>query len=394
MITLDRNAGIEYFDSPRDNKEIYDPYVIDCVPEREDLGCLQLITSTSNFEEVRNLLDAALDQMGLSRSGRNAEFLMDHLKALSGRLAIRLTGDKAPPSELIALALCHANCRRVEQGNDCWLSLDTGFFISLDDVRDLTPPLALPEGNADERESHPDLIYVTTVPRKGLSFQFVEVKYRRHFRTARSPKTLDKIRQQIESLRARWDNWYGGHGACVSFRAVRRAKLARVLRFYADKAHRHYLPKEHYDIITAEIDRMIEKGADYSFAAVKRAERGWVFCPEYVGQTPMEIAPGEWDTRIFLFGPSLLPDSELGRDSVVRPSEQVEQSVESSVSEEQGAQESGAGLDAVKTGSAQKSPDKRSPGESIKGVVTEAPAVCFGVDVLSGDEVRWPWVGS
>ncbi|MDP6676728.1 MAG: hypothetical protein QGI29_04100, partial [Pirellulales bacterium] len=44
VITLDRNAGIEYFDSPEDNKEIFDAYVIDCVPEREDLGCLQLIT--------------------------------------------------------------------------------------------------------------------------------------------------------------------------------------------------------------------------------------------------------------------------------------------------------------------------------------------------------------
>jgi DNA phosphorothioation-dependent restriction protein DptH len=89
VITLDRNAGIEYFDSPRDNREIYDAYVIDCVPEREDLGCLQLITSTSNLEEVRNLLDGALDQMGLSRSRRNGEFLMEHLTSLSGRLAIR-----------------------------------------------------------------------------------------------------------------------------------------------------------------------------------------------------------------------------------------------------------------------------------------------------------------
>jgi len=66
VITLDRSAGIEYFDSPRDNKDIYDAYIIDCVPEREDLGCLQLITSTSNLDEVRTLLDSALDQMGLS----------------------------------------------------------------------------------------------------------------------------------------------------------------------------------------------------------------------------------------------------------------------------------------------------------------------------------------
>ena len=74
VITLDRDAGLEYFDSPRDNKDIYDAYVIDSVPERQDLGCLQLITSTSNLEEVRNLLDGALDQMGLSQSRRNAEF--------------------------------------------------------------------------------------------------------------------------------------------------------------------------------------------------------------------------------------------------------------------------------------------------------------------------------
>ena len=89
VVTLDRNAGIEYFDSPRDNSEVYEAYVIDCVPEREDLGCLQLITSTSNLEEVHGLLDSTLDQMGISRSRRNAEFLLKHLKALSGRLAIQ-----------------------------------------------------------------------------------------------------------------------------------------------------------------------------------------------------------------------------------------------------------------------------------------------------------------
>ena len=138
---MDRNAGIEYFDSPKDNRAIYDAYVIDCVPEREDLGCLQLITSTANLEEVRNLLDNALDQMGLSRSRRNAEFLLEHLKALSGRLAIRLTGHRPATSELIALAVSHANCRRVSGNDDCWVSLGEGFVVPVDDVRDLLPPL-------------------------------------------------------------------------------------------------------------------------------------------------------------------------------------------------------------------------------------------------------------
>ena len=190
VITLDRNAGIEYFDSPRDNRTIYDAYVIDCVPEREDLGCLQLITSTSNLDEVRILLDGALDQMGLSRSRRNAEFLLEHLKALSGRLAIRLTGDKPPTAELIALAVSQANCRQAQEADPCWVSLERGFIVPIDDVRDLLPPLT--DGKGDEQEMRPDLMYVTTAARKGkgLTIRFVEVKYRRDLRAARSSDIL------------------------------------------------------------------------------------------------------------------------------------------------------------------------------------------------------------
>ena len=301
VITLDRNAGIKYFDSPRDNRTIYDAYVIDCVPEREDLGCLQLITSTSNLEEVRILLAGALDQMGLSR--RNAEFLLEHLKALSGRLAIRLTGDKPPTSELIALAVSQANCQRAEAADPCWVSLERGFIVPIDDVRDLLPPLT--DGEDEEQEVRPDLMYVTTAARKGkgLVFRFVEVKYRRDLRAARSPDLLRHIRKQIAGLRQRWNDWYS-HEECSAFRAVRRAKLARVLRFYADKARRHHLPAERYDELVAEMDRMIERGGDYALDADESGDRGWVFCPEYEGVKPLKIA-----AEVFMFGPSLLPDA-------------------------------------------------------------------------------------
>jgi hypothetical protein len=322
VITLDRNAGIEYFDSPHDNREVYDAYVIDCVPEREDLGCLQLITSTSNLDEVRNLLDGAFDRMGLSRSRRNAEFLLGHLKSLSGRLAIRLTGQKAPTSELIALAMCHANCLRADEDQNCWLALRNGFFIPVDDIRDLLPPAENSDslkGNSENEEVEklegrsvrPDLIYVCSLPRKGLLLRFVEVKYRRHLRMARSPETLENIRQQIESLRSRWEDWYSSDDIPQTFRALRRAKLARVLRFYADKARRHAddekdfgLTKDSHQTLVAEIDRMIEKGEAYSFPSISTSDRGWIFCPEFAGNSPLEITPAGWETRVFLFGPA------------------------------------------------------------------------------------------
>ena len=381
VVTLDRNAGIEYFDSPQDNREIYDAYVIDCVPEREDLGCLQLITSTANLDEVRNLLDGALDQMGLSRSRRNAEFLLEHLKALSGRLAIRLTGHRPATSELIALAVSHANCQRASASDDCWVSLKDGFIIPVDDVRDLLPPLARSK-DEEEKGARPDLIYVTTAPRKGLVFQFIEVKYRRHLRTARSPDILEQITRQTQALRKRWDRWYGHEETCSAFRAIRRAKLARVLRFYADKAHRHYLPTERHKKLLAEVDRMIERGGDYAFSEAETNDRGWVFCPEYAGHRPLEISPGDWGTQVLLFGPGLLPDSDFGAETAPPEPARRDSTVQTSGKRDQGGSskplppdDSEGSLDAVETAKS-----------NAKGT---GPSVCLGADILTETDVRW-----
>ena len=415
VITLDRNAGIEYFDSPCDNREIYDAYVIDCVPEREDLGCLQLITSTSNLDEIRNLLDGALDLMGLSRSRRNAEFLSEHLKALSGRLAIRLTGQKAPTAELIALAMCHANCCQAVESEGCWTSLRTGFFVPVDDIRDLLPPVAdqldegLSSGDDSEREvnssaTRPDLIYVSLVPRKGLLFRFAEVKYRRHLRTARSPEVLQRVRQQVELLRQRWDEWYGGDRACASFRAVRRAKLARVLRFYADKARRHAddddgmgLSREAYDGLLADIDRLIEKGEDYSFAAIEQADRGWIFCPEYAGTKPLEITPAGWKTRIFLYG----PDSNFRWDSLGLPlvGEEPIPPISIAALEQNKAKPSDSGdtieqaQGGLPEGAEKTSRENRggteASAESTLNKSESAPSIRLGTSTLTGADVQW-----
>lgn len=386
VITLDRNSGIEYFDSPQSNRTIYDAYVIDCVPEREDLGCLQLITSTSNLDEVRNLLDGALDQMGLSQSRRNAEFLTEHLKALSGRLAIRLSGQKTATAELIALALSRAHCVSAEDDDECWLSLDKGFFVPLDDVLDLIPPLSSTMLENGAKEVRPDLVYVSLIPRRGLVFRFVEVKYRSHLRSARSADLLEDIKRQTVSLRERWNEWYSTDSAPPTFRAIRRAKLARVLRFYADKAQRHHLEKERYNALVAEIDQMVEKGGDYSFATIGKPDRGWIFCPEYAGESPLEISPDHWDTQIFLFGPRILPDSGFRRnafeqslltetdDHKVAP---VEQHVEPR------EEPANIGLPTEERADTPNMPD------SSDSIDREPLSVTLGTDPLTGTDVYW-----
>ncbi len=437
VVTLDRNAGVEYFDSPRDNRDIYDAYVIDCVPEREDLGCLQLITSTSNVEEVHDLLDEALVRMGLSRTRRNAEFLLEHLKSLSGRLAIRLTGNVAPTSELIALAIAHANCRRATDDGACWTPLDRGFLVPVDDVRDLLPPL---RDDGDDghngadgggRQTRPDLIHVSTQPRRGLAFRFIEVKHRRHLRQARAPDLLRQVQEQTVALRSRWQEWYGHESVYSAFRAVRRAKLARVLRFYADKAHRHGLSTERYQNVVAELDRMVERGADYAIQPAPDGDRGWVFCPEYAAPEPLEISPAGWGVRIFLFGPGRLPDADFrfGTDTAAERSGgrapgtgtsgndgglniPSSRSGSPTIDGEDRADASGSGATATapdtgnevapgnddspaggKTdaeGAIEPSGDQTAPDRNATSdVPTPVPAVALGADTLTGADVRW-----
>lgn len=384
VITLDRNAGIEYFDSPEDNKEVYDAYVINCVPEREDIGCLQLITSTTNLEEMCDLLGGALDQMGLSHSRRNAEHLLGHLKALSGRLTIRLTGHQPATSELVALAASRANCMHPRESDDCWVSLENGFIIPVDDVRDQLPPLT---GKGDDGDDggqgvRPDLIYVSLEHRKGLVFRFIEVKYRRHLRTARSPDILGQIERQTQKFRERWVRWYDHAEVCASFRALRRAKLARVLRFYADKARRHGLSEERHLDFTTEISRMIEKGGDYAFREGISGDRGWVFCPEYGGNLPLNISPDGWNTQIYLFGPSFLPDSGYGIDS---SSEQQDgpHPLASPTTDQDGLEDSSNATKEKTNGSVNRGDAPTSGARSL------VPEIHLGIDSRTNSEVNW-----
>jgi len=340
--------------------------------------------------------------MGLSRSRRNAEFLLEHLKSLSGRLAIRLTGSRAPASELIALAVSHANCRRASEGDDCWASLADGFIIPVDDVRDLLPPLQAGSGE-DEGRTRPDLIYVTMLPRRGLTFRFIEVKYRRHLRASRAPDILLKVKEQTASFRKRWFAWlsHDPKRACSSFRAVRRARLARVLRFYADKAHRHHLPEKRHKELSAEIDRMIERGGDYAFQTMPAGDRGWVFCPEYAGSKPLEISLPGWSTRVFLFGPGRLRDSDFRHgpdpDSPEQPGAERATGVSVGVSlkpdhdEKPGTapsprqeKEAVAGHVSIESHGSQ-----ASDGEASDEGAVMPPSVRFGTDTLAEIDVRW-----
>ena len=302
VITADRHAGMEYFDSPRDLPQVYDAYIIDCVPERDDLGFLQLITSTSSFDEVVGLLDVALGEMGLSASPRNCRFLLDALKAVSGRLALRLAGAGNTAQEMIALALVHSHCARAVEGDEPWLALGDGYFVPLDDVPEL---FREPGKSAQGSEQRADLLYVSAPKRGGLRLTFVEVKFRRYLKTARAPELAEAMGGQLEASCRRWEQMFGANIATLE-KTVNRTWLARILRFYARKGRRHTLSEDAFERATREIDRIVRRDVEPP-PLDELGRLGYVFCPEYGANRPARIAYGG-EAQLWLFGPDILPE--------------------------------------------------------------------------------------
>ncbi|MGJ5043081.1 ATP-binding protein [Bradyrhizobium sp. HKCCYLRH1062] len=306
VITLDRNAALDYFDAPRESPDTYERFVIDTVPERTDLAAIQLVTSTTNLDSVRDLVDEALSDMGLSSSERNSRFLISQLKGLSGRLAIRLSDGGTRTGELIALALVHAHCVSARGRGGTWLNVEQGVLIPVDEIADHAP-IVLMARTDGESARRADFIHVSAPARGPLEFRFVEVKYRQHLRTARQPDMLEHMVAQMSELRQRWVDWFFSETLAPLDRVVRRAQLAKLLRFYADRARRHRLSERAYARLTNEVDQLVLKDV-YQPGSISDPDVGYIFCPEHrTGQTERIIAEGS-NTGLWLFGPTLLPD--------------------------------------------------------------------------------------
>jgi hypothetical protein len=330
---IDRNACLEYFDAPRRLPNVYEHFVIDAVPERADLSGLQFLTSTSNLDEVRDLVDEALGDMGLSSSERNSRFLLTQLKALSGRLAIRLAYPAARTGELIALALVQAHCAQPENPSGAedlpalaWLDLEQGFFVPVDEIANVAAvsgSSANPVDDGTDGSRRADFVHVRIGHKGPLEFRFVEVKHRLHLKTARQPELLSGILRQTGDLRRRWQAYFFENNLRPIERSLRRSQLARILQFYVDRAARHRLSLQAYERLRREIDQLVLNEA-YRPAEIDQPDVGYIFCPEHRGGRPEPLyATGGEEARLWLFGPSLLPEERAVVSEVPPPSPEV-----------------------------------------------------------------------
>lgn len=103
VLTIDRNLGIEFFDHRRHSTR--PDYLIDHSPDMANAMSHRLAITSRSVAELESLLVPILGEYGLPNSGRHALVLLDQLRSLSGRLALKLLSSSSQRAEAMGLAL-------------------------------------------------------------------------------------------------------------------------------------------------------------------------------------------------------------------------------------------------------------------------------------------------
>ena len=103
VFTIDRNMGIEFFDhgGRRDRPD----YLIDYTPSRAPEHGHRLIISSRSLAELEAILRPVLGDYGLGANERHALLILDQLRSLSGRLALKLASAPSARAEALGMAL-------------------------------------------------------------------------------------------------------------------------------------------------------------------------------------------------------------------------------------------------------------------------------------------------
>lgn len=103
VLTIDRNLGIEFFDHRRHSTR--PDYLIDHSPDMANAMSHRLAITSRSVAELESLLVPILGEYGLPNSGRHALVMLDQLRSLSGRLALKLLSSSSQRAEAMGLAL-------------------------------------------------------------------------------------------------------------------------------------------------------------------------------------------------------------------------------------------------------------------------------------------------
>lgn len=229
VLTIDRNLGLDYFDSPASSRE--SGYLLDFAPEYLHEDRQRILLTTRSAIEIQKLIQPVMEQYGLPMGPGDELLILETLRSLSGRLALRLQSARSQAAEVVGLLLARWLLDRaglLDQRIIIPLDVHSGWF---------TPG----EESASQRRA--DLLLVGFDEPSSLRFDIVEVKLRDELTAAARHQLYDQMQKQADStkdcLRRLFDpNLYPEPRADALLRAK---ELASVLGFYVRRARRYGL---------------------------------------------------------------------------------------------------------------------------------------------------------
>ncbi|HUU29579.1 MAG TPA: type IV secretion system DNA-binding domain-containing protein [archaeon] len=236
VITIDRNFGIEYFDNPRSAPGVtVRSYLIDYTPEFLEGVGHRLIVSTFWLSEIEGLIHDGLRKMGIPGTGFHAAQILDVLKSISGKLALKLINNPNDAREIIGLALTRLLLER--DG-----ALQEGVLIPVDSHTDLFAEHKRQLKDVDIRIHRSDLILAHA--RSGrLCLQLIEVKFRSGAGRPAEEVALKEeiVIKNIDTQKVLETRFVPHPESDRLDREIQNKQLANLLQFYLNRCKRHGL---------------------------------------------------------------------------------------------------------------------------------------------------------
>ncbi len=232
VISLDRFFALDYYDSPlrADLRHLADAYVLDYIPDVTEEVNHRLMVTTVWRDEINELLQQRLEEMGLAHQRQETQALLRALKSLSGRLVLQAMISQNEATQAVGLGAVAA-----------WLAGKGRLAQSVLIPASLHPSIfsPIPARGASSLSFGADLALITLKPRT-VEVEFIAVAWQWGAQPLENITTEMKERLHT-SAKAFEDRFFDRDRVDG---ALQRAALASVIRFYFERAIRYGLIDE------------------------------------------------------------------------------------------------------------------------------------------------------
>ena len=256
VLTIDRNLGLEYFDSgPLQGGAIY---LLDFVPEFASMDSDRLFLTTQVTEEVTGLIRPVLEERGLDRGEGVELYMLNLLRSLSGRLALKLLSTPSHVGGVLGLALARLFLEQFGLLEDCIL-IPIDSHIDLFTQAEKNDPLL-----SEVSFKRGDLLLVSCDPAgRTLHFNVIEVKLRSDLGDINAYLSLrQEIENQIVNTQAELCRQFDPHAQSQDRldRQVKTRELIALLLFYLQRSQRFGLVRPEAAASFAEFIYTLDQG--------------------------------------------------------------------------------------------------------------------------------------